>query len=289
MDAYSPSARLIQKWNFFMYSIMKTGPVILHNVIYNEGNYLSVTALQSASCSDEFLSSYAVLQLLPELTQITDDDINTVFFIDNETPHYRNILQTPEYEPTVKVTSDPFADMDRFTLDGETLQNMDNERSMACYHVNMASFLKLGQWFEYLKKAGVYDNSRIIIVSDHGYNLANFESMLVSEDNDAEWLNALLMVKDFGETGPLRTRYDFMTTGDVPVITMDGLIDDPVNPFTGNPITSDVDKEEQMATTAHEAWTVVSYRDKTTYDLSDGSFWKVHGDVRDKTKWERVE
>jgi arylsulfatase A-like enzyme len=39
------------------------------------------------------------------------------------------------------------------------------------YHSNMATMLRVGEWMDYLKEQGVYDNTRIIIVADHGRKL----------------------------------------------------------------------------------------------------------------------
>ena len=46
------------------------------------------------------------------------------------------------------------------------------------------------------------------------------------------------MVKDFNATG-FTTSDEFMTNGDTPVLAANGLIDNPVNLFTGNPISSE--------------------------------------------------
>ena len=91
---------------------------------------------------------------------------------------------------------------------------------------------------DYLRANGVYDNTRIIIVSDHGYGVYLFED-LISEDFQAEWYNCLLMVKDFDSTG-FTTDYTFMTNADVPTLALEGIVDNPVNPGTGNPINSDL-------------------------------------------------
>jgi len=286
MEAFSPVIQTRQKRNFFMYSIMKVVPLVFHNTVYNEGNYYSTAGWQSLSCSDEFLYSYSVLYALPELTNVVDDDINTVFMIDNDTTHSETILQTPEYEPVVEVTSDTYGHQERFTLNGVTIP-MDTEYKMGHYHANMAAYIKLGEWFDYLRQMGVYDNTRIVIISDHGNGLGQFEDLLIADDWDAEWVNSLLMVKDFGDTDEFRTSDEFMMNADVPMLLMDGLIEDPVNPFTGYDLTTKVDKEEQLVTSSHN-WDI---RDITgnTYDLSDGSPWKVHGDVHDPSKWERVD
>ena len=56
-----------------------------------------------------------------------------------------------------------------------------------------------------------------------------------------EWdvlrFNCLLMVKDFDATG-FQVDDTFMTNADTPTLASAGLIDNPVNPFTGNPIDS---------------------------------------------------
>jgi phosphoesterase RecJ-like protein len=41
----------------------------------------------------------------------------------------------------------------------------------------MAAALRLGEWFDWMKAEGVYDNTRIIIVADHGCDNGDFEEM----------------------------------------------------------------------------------------------------------------
>ncbi|MBQ6398631.1 MAG: hypothetical protein IJI21_00765 [Clostridia bacterium] len=45
----------------------------------------------------------------------------------------------------------------------------------------------------------------------------------------------LLLVKDFNEKGPFRISGDFMTNADLPTLAFRGLVEAPVNPFTGEP------------------------------------------------------
>ena len=58
-----------------------------------------------------------------------------------------------------------------------------------------------------------------------------------SED-DALYYNSLLLVKDFGSK-EFTVDDTFMTNADTPSLAFSGIIDHPVNPFTGNQITSD--------------------------------------------------
>ena len=110
---------------------------------------------------------------------------------------------------------------------------MTTDMQVAHYHINMASYLKLGEWFDYLKEMGVYDNTRIIIVSDHGRGLDQGD--LYCNGFDMQDYMPVLLVKDFNARG-FTTDETFMTNGDTPAIATSGLIEDPKNPFTGHPL-----------------------------------------------------
>ena len=136
----------------------------------------------------------------------------------------------------------------RYTLNGVTME-MATEVQVTHYHVNMAAYLQLGQWFDYLREMGVYDNTRIILVSDHGRNLSQFD--ITCEGQDMEFFMPLLMVKDFDATG-FTVCEDFMTNGDTPIIATSGLIEDPVNPFTQNPLTAETKNGPQHVILSHD-------------------------------------
>ena len=56
--------------------------------------------------------------------------------------------------------------------------------------------------FDFLRENDVYDNTRIILVSDHGYSLDQFEELVLNtgknKTENIEWYYPLLLVKDFG-------------------------------------------------------------------------------------------
>lgn len=120
---------------------------------------------------------------------------------------------------------------------------LDNPYQISHYHVNMAAFLKLAEYFEMLKKEGVYDNTRIIIVSDHGRDIGDNIMPYVDYTNDDGedasidtcWFDCALMVKDFGSTG-FNENSIFTTNADTVALAIENLIDSGKNPFTGNDI-----------------------------------------------------
>ena len=48
-----------------------------------------------------------------------------------------------------------------------------------------------------------------------------------------------MMIKDFGSGNEFTVDNSFMTIADMPSEAMRGLIENPVNPFTGNPVSED--------------------------------------------------
>lgn len=238
--------------NFFVFGIMKSLPLCLQKTVYNGGVYnvtesiltsIQVTSSpsQAEGVSSSFLKNYSVMKSLPDMTTITDEETNSFLFMTNDLTHEPILLQEPEYVPadTVDNTAYDAAHTDRFTVDGKTLIT-ETANQYAHYQTNMAAMLLLADWFDYLRQNDVYDNTRIILVSDHGSHLKHLNELVVNPKDaslDLERYVPLMMVKDFDAHG-FTTCDAFMTNADVPVLATADLIENPVNPFTGKAITS---------------------------------------------------
>jgi hypothetical protein len=198
----------------------------------------------------------------------------------NDTTHSECLLQEPDYTPAINVDNTDY-DVDmvsRYTIDGQTMQ-MTTEEQIMHYHVNIASYMVLGEWFDYLREEGVYDNTRIIIVADHGRDLGQFD--ITCNGEDMEFFMPLLMVKDFDAKG-FTVSKEFMTNADTPVLATSGLIDDPANPFTGNPITSDAKNGIQTVFLSNVWGTEINGGNT----FLPGSWFSVNGgDVHDPDNW----
>lgn len=290
----------IRNRNFFCFSMMKVSPLLLQETVYDNGtynesismsgedagtlyNYSVVQKILSASQSYgynlKFLRAYAVLQKLPEITSVNDSDQNTFLMMSNDATHETCILQEPDYVPALVIDNSAY-DQDmvsRYTVNGVTMR-MTESSQVAQYQCNVAAFILLARWFDYLKENGVYDNTRIIIVSDHGRTIDQFG--IQCNGQDLECFIPLLMVKDFNATG-FTVCEDFMTNADTPVLATNGVIDDPVNPFTQNPLTSDYKNEPQT----------VLYSEQWSTDVNNGnvflpgSWYTVNGDPHDPDNW----
>ena len=288
--------------NFFFYSLLKISPALLQPVIYEGGNYNHLSnngitteegelhfpqhyesATVTHGIDPDYYGAYLTLDNISKLTVFTDDEVGSFMMMDNISTHSPNVLQTPGYEVNDDVdnTSYESEHAGRALDDGSSIR-LDAYVQMAHYHANVAALKQLGRWFDYLKANDVWDNTRIIVVSDHGRSLFQ-DNRLIFDDLmfDAEAVNPVLMVKDFDSTG-FTTSDEFMTNADVPTIAMNGIVDDPVNPFTGNKINSDAKADDQHILMS-EIWRVQENNGNT---FLPGSWYSVHDNIFDRSNWE---
>jgi hypothetical protein len=113
----------------------------------------------------------------------------------------------------------------------------------------------LGKWFDYLRENNVWDNTKIILVADHGGAMRQIDELVHTEEwnvfKDVESYYPLLMVKDFGAKEFTENK-DFMTNADVPTIAVKDTIENPVNPFTNKEINSSAKDEGVYIITSND-------------------------------------
>lgn len=285
----------IWKRNFFCFGIMKSVPLELQSFFYQDGNYfysdpnamfasdLGNGETKSVGGTEEFMNSYAVLQALPDITELTDE-AGAFVMLHNLTTHNPIYLQTPDYTPSATVDNSKYnaEHADRFNVDGRKLL-MNNDWQQTHYHVNVAALLQVGNWLDYLREQGVYDNTRIIIVADHGASLYSVPE-LSSSSFDATYVNPLLLVKDFNCNDAFAEDDTFMTNADTPLLALSDLISDPVNPFTGNALTDDQKDAEEQHILITQDWQVDVNIGNT---FLPGDWYAVRNqNIYDKENWE---
>ena len=264
--------------------MFKAAPVAIQSKLYDSGYYYAMLDQRDAA-DIAMLDSYSTLDNLIEITEIKDTEKNTFFAIDNDLPHSPAQMQLPDYTVAFPVNNTGMETGFREDADGRRME-LD---PMYHYHVNAASFNLLARWLDYLREENVYDNTRIIIVADHGAALNQFPEMVLDDGFDIESVNPLLMVKDFDSHG-FNTDNTFMTNADVPYLASSGLIDDPRNPFTGKAIdnTAKVDHKVQLIFNP-KAKNSIDNNNGYTFN-SDGLYWYgVHDNLFDLNNWSHEE
>ena len=289
--------------NFFCHGLFRAAPLLLQPTLYNLGYYNAAEGLAEADSSTgyaqidyslsqakgrdpEFVNSYDVLPLMGKLTTLEETEQGAFVMMTNEATHSPCLLQTPDYRPASTVDNREYdaAHELRYGLPGWEPLRLETLSQMKHYHVNMATMIQLGRWMDWLRAEGVYDNTRIILVGDHGTHLYLDEELRLGENwwEDVYQFNPLLMVKDFGET-EFKVDKSFMTNADVPLLAMEGLVEDPHNPFTGQPMTDEGKHRPAHYVIHSEGWGEDA---STRTTFPEGYWYRLEGEeVFDRNAW----
>ncbi len=223
------------KRKLYVYSFFNIAAKSIQEYIYNDGYYLlSIkraedkeikSSAESYASEYSFISAYSALLYTKNTTKIIPSG-NTFTLINNDLPHSMHYLQFPNYEYSKNITN-------------IGVNKFNDEKTFQSYHTAMASILIISNYLKYLKESGVYNNSRIILVADHGNIFIRFPNLTDFQNWNVLPFNPLLMVKDFNQNQDIKTDDTFMTNADVPYIATRDIITEAKNPFTGKILSID--------------------------------------------------
>jgi len=272
-DIYSDGAwQPFQKNNDIQLTILD----LLKRGLWSRSTYYG--GLRSEKTSSA-LKNWSIMEDLALLSESTESEQNKFYFFSNELTH-EPWSTTPELEIELhKPIIFPTEDMLRF----------QSKSSVQHVYTVAATMKHIAKWIAWMKKANVYDNSRIIIVSDHGRNVFNpmFNKQQLTTKGDfgrrphqAGWFHSTLLVKDFDSRENFRTSNKFMTTADVPWLALDKIIEG-VNPYTGEKIIEPVRK-----TPWHVSFTPWQLRSNGKYKYKINKYFSVENeDIFDTSNW----
>ena len=198
------------KRDFLFFDFFRVCPVSLRGILYDHGGWWSSIKDKAKDENSLAIRFYSALDYLPELSDLTDG-AGSYMAIENDLPHEPIWMQLPDYTLQSPVT-------------GKGKNWAGAETVYMHYHTNAATLRLLGQWFSWMRANGVYDNTRIVIASDHGRHFRGENNTLDTDFDKSEvaaW-NALLLYKDFGASGEICTDSTFMTVADVPSLAIHG-------------------------------------------------------------------
>lgn len=281
------------KRNFFVHSIFKSIPLCAQRIIYDGGNYnsllhrhnqIALSLYTSSGIRCSFMEAYSVLSNLIDLTCISDNGDNFLL-LTNDTTHNYCMLSLPDYVPSYNIDNYHYEKNIHRTNGKNKELHFTDISSFEGYQVNMAAFLQLEKWLEFLKSSGVYDNTRIILVSDHGSIIKPFKELETKESLNTLRFRPLLMVKDFNSRGQIASSNRLMYNADVPRLAMQGIIENPINPFTGqNIFDNEFSKGKQYVFTSGH-WSV-DFNNGNQFIADD--WYTVDGDINNMDNWHLV-
>lgn len=262
---YLPSTSDVLKRNIFYYCLFRGIPLGFRQAIYTFGDWCAPVKGHSLRLT---INGYAVLDYLSQLTMIDEEEKGALLLLTNNTTHEGSFLQAPEFRPKLYITD----------------YGTSKFKKEVAYHINIASLKRLADWFDFLKKERIYDNTKIILVSDHGPE-KNFVTKIGLPFN-VDQFNPLLMVKDFNASGDIKTDMAFMSNADVPTIALQNVIDGAVNPFTGKTITMESKKSPLYIAISGSIH--LQGKNTTQFTLNSKLDYYVHDNIFKQENWSAV-
>lgn len=204
------------KRNFIWFSVLKIVPPFIRQIVYHKEYWISYNKFEDNA---KFIDNYSEIDFFPELFDSSSEK-NAFFLLDNEANHESILLQAPDYVPVENVTDFGPGGKDR------------------TYSSMVGILLRFADFVDFLKENNLYDNTKIILVSDHGMSCDTglFDNKTQDFPFYKENMTASLLVKDFSSRGNLKEDYAFMTNADTPAIALKDIDGKALNPFTKNPL-----------------------------------------------------
>jgi len=143
------------------------------------------------------LNGWSTLEYLPELSMIQEKPAFS--FVYNMATHEEGAIG-PDYKMSAANIGYPEEDIEKY----------GSSYNASSVYTNIASFKKVTQWFEWMKENGVYDNTQILIVADHGRGDASVKSV---EDGKIPYsaFQPLMLHKPYNTRGFLKTSSELMS------------------------------------------------------------------------------
>ena len=265
------------------FSFMQMMFPTLRFLYYNSGKYFSKSYMLLAAAD---VKSYSELFYLPQLTDFSANK-NTYTMMHNMLTHSGIFFEPPYYK--LSKTANAPESRGKVTYPYTTANDYS---TLKHYQSNAAALLLIGEWMNYLKANNSYDNTRIIIVSDHGFrDIIEHLAPDFSYNTDYGCYQPLLMVKDFDASGEIKTDKTFMTNADTPELSLMGLGISDINPYTGKKLSGNKQRGYNVynANKVPKDFNVSFHRNDKQFNLYLDTAFHVEDDIFVESNWTPLE
>ena len=264
------------------FSILQIALPVLRSTIYHDGQYFYDAFLYPLN--ESFIEEYSSLYYLPEATDFTSSR-PTFTYIGNNATHEYTTLTMPDLRPG-QITLENKGTTGSYKFRRDEFSGNDNDYQ--AYLVNASALIQLGKYFDHLRKNNIWDNTRIIIVADHGRELPLpvFDGMTHAKEASA--MNPLLLFKDFNSNGEIITDGNFMTNAETLNLARKDLPVSDTNPFTGNKFKciSDIKKVEIFV---NDDFRIGPLQNRTTVNFQKNRVFTVKDSIFNDSNWEQMQ
>ena len=248
------------------FSIFRMLPINLRHSFYNNGEWFYISSFNV----NDGIDWYALLNYTTNIISINSNG-NYYNILHNEITHYANFFSDgylPHSASSIKVSKE---DMDIY----------GSEHNAKYFYVSMSALNSFNSILNFLKYNNIYDNTKIILVSDHATPVDS--SLFTNKNLDfARGVNALLMYKDFNAKGELKIDSNFMTIADVPFLATKH-IPNIKNPFNNKLITNDY-KTNGANIILFNSWLIQNQKhNRYNFDI----LYNVKSNIFDINNWKK--
>ena len=264
-DVYFPSS-MNKRTLMTMVGVFYASPFCMRKSVYSEGFW---SLFPKTNIIDSIYrrvkKEWAYLDLLPLLSQVTDDESPQVKYMHNLLTHFPYGIDQ---------------DGDIITQEKNGLSEIGTFGTEAAMYSDREFIEKMIDWFDWMREQDIYDNTQIIIVSDHGQPAGGHDPMMPQgfsdrfEDYVFDSAHALLLYKPLNASGEIKVEHDQMSNADCISLLAPAL-----NLF----IEDDRPEERYYAVSLTED-REFPHVEETVYDI-----YNVKGSMFDIDNWEQAE
>lgn len=195
-------------------TLYKLTPSSLRSRIYESGNWLGLSYVHTKK-EIKYLDNYFSLDSLDELSD-TSATRNTFTFLANELTRATLFLKPDCIPDTSLSAEDPAIKA--------LVARYGTEDTAAIYQTTRCAVQSLGRYMDWMKAKGIYNNTMVVVASDHGWTSKNPLLKNVKEQTRFSMFQSFLMVKPFAAANaPLRQSQEFISSANVPGLLCDVL------------------------------------------------------------------
>lgn len=227
------------------------------------------------SSQNLYFDNISCLYYLPELTDFSTNK-NQYLFIDNETTHQPIFLKEDFLLPSKN---------NFFHGSYKTSKGIVETH----YHTFVAVFKQIGKWLDFLRENNVYDNTRIIIVSDHGRKIPLNDFNNFKNPEIPASFTPILLFKDFNSNSELKTDNSFMTNADTIFLAKKDLPLSNENPFTHKEFVQEKSDGINVYPTSDLSWNAEMQKGKTKFKLEKNFGFHVKDNIFDEKNWKPLQ
>ena len=242
-------------------SLFRALPFSLKSIFYDDGYWHGLLSNEQM-VNNHVIEEWSSLQGLLDFSHVVDDNKNRFKYYQTALTHY------------------PYGINKELKIVGNSVYEKP-------YYSAKKTLLLATEWLEKLKAQNIYDNSKIIIVSDHGTNSYDDHSLPKNFPyHYFKGLHAALLVKDFSSSGEFKEDNKFMSNADVPAIIWSGVTtEDNFSPLDIDPTIYDLSNREL------DAWIVQTLDGFTIHkekSLFVQSHYRVKNSIFINENWQKI-